>query len=187
MKDPGDNRTILSSARNRVTAQRMQIKRMSIVRFKIRTLLRTYPLLVPLSVRAVGCQVKSSYWSSLTARPLASSARNERNVLLWRPNGWTIFGIRLRWEVFQLAVPSMDPKRDFKARWKFHWDSTRGGGNFLRDSKFYDQRSFTLSSLTPSYSRKKRNDSSANARFFSPFKVFRSAQKLEGGTWICNI
>lgn len=47
--------------------------------------------------------------------------------------------------------------------------------NFLRDSKFYDQRSFTPL-LSP---RKKRNDSSANARFFSLFEVFEEAGSLK--------
>lgn len=170
MKDPGDNRAILSSARNRVTAQRMRIKRMSIVCFKIRTVPR---ICFSCTTWRTLPTAKLNHRIDLFKKLLVCShlQRDERNVL-WRPKGWATFGIWLRWEVFQFAVPSMDPKRDFKTQWKFHRDSTRERrGELPREAPNFTINE-VLSPPSP-FLEKSETTRQPMLDFFSPFKAWR--------------
>jgi len=188
MKDPGDNRAILSSARNRVTAQRMWIKRMSVVRSKISKTSR-YPLytciLFSHLTRNYQPPSKFSFFKSMVSIFLIArtfGVRNGRNVL-WSLKGWTVLEYNVAGkdgrEVFRFAVPSTDPKRDFKERWKFYWDSTREKKELLARLQILRSTKFLL--LPPE--KAKRLVSQCSGFFFS---IRSFPGRDEGGVWICK-
>lgn len=171
MKDPDDNRAILSLARNRVTVQWMWIKRMSIVCFKIRTLLATHILLLHLAhimnrQTANSYFFKISYWFFNCAFVTLWRLKWKKYIMkakelsyIWNTTSLGKIAVKFfgslslrrisnetlkRDESFIEIIPERREKRELPARLQI-----------LRSTKFYSRP------------RKKRNDSSANARFSS--------------------